>query len=340
MRNVEGRRQNEETKSMSRNFEDAAERGRSRPTIAHDSDKPRAARGKGRAAASSPRRLILNNSAFPRLPYIELCHPSGAKLQVYRHGAHAVSWQDKDGNELLFLSKESRFQNGIPIRGGIPVVFPQFGDGQLPKHGFARIQEWTFLDVGSVQNGQVEAKVELKENQQTLKLWPHKFHLVFVFRLGTEELEISFSIQNTGQSAFEFKNGLHTYFSVADIGRVSVQGLAGTKFFDFVGAGIEEKEMREHILFDRETDRIYHSAPKTVVLEDKSNRRKMIIEKSGMNDIVLWNPWVEKSKRMEDFGDEEYKNMVCIETGNLHQLIRLAPGATVASGTHYRLLPW
>ena len=30
---------------------------------------------------------------------------------------------------------------------------------------------------------------------------------------------------------------------------------------------------------------------------------------------VQWNPWVAKSRRMVDFGDEEYRSMVCIEPG-------------------------
>ena len=79
--------------------------------------------------------------------------------------------------------------------------------------------------------------------------------------------------------------------------------------------------------FDKETDRGYPRAPYKLVLEDGGNRREVIIEKQGMNDVVVWNPWVEKSRRMEDFGDEEYKNMVCVETGNLHRPIGLKPGA-------------
>lgn len=261
------------------------------------------------------------------LPYLELRHPSGAQLDVYLHGAHAVSWRDADGGQMLFMSRDSAFKPDAPIRGGIPVMFPQFGAGPLPQHGFARIQEWTFLSAGLSNNGCAEAIFELKDNEETIKLWPHKFRLKIIFLLKAAELEISFSVANTGKKEFEFKNGLHTYFSVADISRVLVKGLVGTKFFDFVGPGDDEMESRECIGFDRETDRIYPSAPDTVILEDKSNRRKMIIEKSGMNDIVLWNPWAEKSKRMEDFGDEEYKKMVCVETGNLHESVLLVPGA-------------
>ena len=269
------------------------------------------------------------------LPYLELCHPSGAQLDVYLHGAHVTSWRDAGGGQNLFMSKKSVFKPGFPIRGGVPVVFPQFGDGPLPKHGFARISDWKLLGFESVEDDCSEAKLELCENQQTLKIWPYKFRLELAFRLKAAGLEISFSIANTGKKGFEFKNGLHTYFPVTDISRVAVEGLAGAKFIDYLGVGTGETEKRARILFDRETDRIYPSAPDTVVLADGGHGRKMVIKKQAMHDIVIWNPWVEKARRMEDFGDEEYKHMVCVETGNLHERVILSSGEIYKTRTEF-----
>ena len=73
---------------------------------------------------------------------VDLQHPSGARVEVYLHGAHVTSWQTARGREVLFVSRASHFQDGAPIRGGIPVIFPQFGAGPLPKHGLARIRAW------------------------------------------------------------------------------------------------------------------------------------------------------------------------------------------------------
>lgn len=268
-------------------------------------------------------------------PYLELRNPSGARLDVYLYGAHVTSWRDAEGREMLFMSRESVFKPGFPIRGGIPVVFPQFGAGPLPPHGFARINDWTLLNSQLTENGCAEARLGMSENQQTLKLWPHKFRLELVFRLKAAELEISFSIANTGEEKFEFKNGLHPYFAVADIGQASLAGLIGAGFVDFLGDKTVRVETRKKIKFERETDRIYPSAPNTVIWEDDGNRRRMVIEKQGMNDVVIWNPWVEKSKRMEDFGDDEYKTMICVETGNLHQPVILSPGAFHNSRTKF-----
>ena len=32
---------------------------------------------------------------------------------------------------------------------------------------------------------------------------------------------------------------------------------------------------------------------------------------------VVWNPWIDKARAMSDFGDEEYKRMVCVEAGHI-----------------------
>ena len=127
---------------------------------------------------------------------------------------------------------------------------------------------------------------------------------------------------------------MHTYFQVADITQTSLFGLQGTAFEDFLHPG-PAVETREFITFDRETDRIYVNAPDRVVLDDRGNKRTIAIEKSGMNDIVVWNPWIEKSKRLDDFGDDEYRHMVCVETGHMHAPAVLAPGAQWSGRTTF-----
>jgi D-hexose-6-phosphate mutarotase len=33
---------------------------------------------------------------------------------------------------------------------------------------------------------------------------------------------------------------------------------------------------------------------------------------SGMNKLIAWNPWIEKSRELKDFGDTEYKGMLTV----------------------------
>lgn len=42
--------------------------------------------------------------------------------------------------------------------------------------------------------------------------------------------------------------------------------------------------------------------------------------------LVVWNPWIEQSKEISDFGDDEYPNMVCVEAGHVSSPVVLLPG--------------
>ena len=77
------------------------------------------------------------------MPKMVLSTADGARAEIYLHGAHLTSWVPAGGSEALFLSPKAEFVQGSAIRGGVPVIFPQFSDlGPLPKHGFARTLDW------------------------------------------------------------------------------------------------------------------------------------------------------------------------------------------------------
>src|SRR5258705_11634652 len=90
------------------------------------------------------------------LPLVKLRAADGATADVYLHGAHVTSWRPTPGDEeRLFLSARSEFRPGTAIRGGIPVIFPQFAaEGPLVRHGFARTSEWRLDDVPEVDTGE------------------------------------------------------------------------------------------------------------------------------------------------------------------------------------------
>ena len=41
---------------------------------------------------------------------------------------------------------------------------------------------------------------------------------------------------------------------------------------------------------------------------------------------VVWNPWDKKAKAISDFGDDEYKYMLCVEAAAIEKPITLKPG--------------
>ncbi|MHB0935611.1 MAG: D-hexose-6-phosphate mutarotase [Armatimonadota bacterium] len=251
------------------------------------------------------------------LPTVQLTHRSGAGAEVYLHGAHITSWTNSQGDELFFVSRESFFAPDKPIRGGIPVIFPQFGGGPLPQHGLARISDWTPAQTGVGEDGTVSLVLSLTDAPATQALWPYAFALELGVQLREDNLTVTYRARNTGREAFDYYAVLHTYFRMADIHTASLYGLEGITFIDSLRDDIREVEARPVIRFAEETDRIYVDAPNTLCLKDEASNRTFTIEKRNMPDVVVWNPWIAKAQRMPDFGDDEYQWMVCVETGNM-----------------------
>ena len=67
-------------------------------------------------------------------------------FKISEYGATVISCTIDDSS-LLFLSKKAKLNGEQPIRGGIPIVFPTFGNSNIniPKHGFARNNIWNYV---------------------------------------------------------------------------------------------------------------------------------------------------------------------------------------------------
>jgi hypothetical protein len=47
------------------------------------------------------------------------------------------------------------------------------------------------------------------------------------------------------------------------------------------------------------------------------------------HDIVLWNPWVDKSRALTDLGDDDYHSFVCVEPGVVADWVDVPPRAAL-----------
>lgn len=247
---------------------------------------------------------------------------SAARAEVYLQGATVTSWIPYGGSEVLFLSRQAEFKTDKAIRGGIPLVFPQFGPGSLPSHGFARNRAWKFTG-SRAERDLTEIVLELSQDSQTLSLWPHRFLLRLRVALGSS-LEIELTVQNHGEQAFLFENAFHTYFRVDDISKVSIPGLHGKTYLDNAEKRARKIDQAGDLKIDREVDRVYLQCGRQREIVDSGLSRRINITGTAINDAVVWNPWVEKSKSLADLADEEYRNFICVETGNIAAPIRLA----------------
>lgn len=254
------------------------------------------------------------------MPRLILSAPDGGRAEIYLHGAQLTSWIPAGGSEVLFLSPKADFLPGVAIRGGVPVIFPQFaGLGPLPKHGFARTSAWEPLATGPEQ-----ASLRLRENENTLALWPYKFELEYTVRIGGGQLEMTLKVVNTDITPFDFTAAMHTYLRIADLHLASVWGLQGLWLTDTANGNREAIQKDEWVDFPGEVDRVYSKALKPLHLMQEEQKTR--IEQAGFPDAVVWNPGPEKAAALKDLEPNNYLEFVCVEAAVAEKPVRLAPG--------------
>lgn len=258
----------------------------------------------------------------------------GNSAEVYLYGGHVTSWKNEHGEELLFLSSKAVFKPPKAIRGGIPICFPQFGShGTLEQHGFARNRFWS-IDTDPPPfpaNTPNKAFVDLILNpsEEDAKIWPHSYEFRLRVTLGPGgDLMLTSRIRNTNSDGktFSFTFAYHTYFSVSDISEVRVEGLETLDYLDNLKDKERFTEQGDALTFESEVDRIYLSTPSKIAIIDHEKKRTFVLRKDGLPDAVVWNPWDKKAKAMSDFGDDEYKHMLCVEAAVVEKPITLKPG--------------
>jgi len=251
--------------------------------------------------------------------------------EIYPHGAHIMHFQKNGEPPLIFMSRKSHFAPGKPIRGGVPICFPWFGnrDGE-PSHGFARITEWQLVKTSVAADGAVTLQFALpgKPGSSAWNSLRTDFAVTVSDALTMELTTTNESCDET----IEFENCLHTYFHVGDIGAVKLTGLQGAPFDDFASGANGARRDAEAVPFrvTQETNRVYPGHTAAVEIRDDNLRRTIRVGKSNSQSTVVWNPWTTQ-KLPDDFDPAEHKLMVCVESGNVKQnKILLAPGKTSA----------
>ncbi len=241
-----------------------------------------------------------------------------ATAKIALQGAHLFDYTLRGETPLLWVSGTARFEPGRTVRGGVPVCWPWFGQPagrpELPQHGFARTALWRLADIAEPSSDRTVARFILDDTMVEQPWFPHPFRLRLEITVGPD-LELSLTTENTGEKPFKITEALHTYFRIGDIGKVKITGLENVRYHDALDEW-KLKSSPEPIRFDRETDRVYIDTEESCTLEDPALEREITVEKSGSASTVVWNPWTEKAERMEDFDDEGYRRMLCIETAN------------------------
>jgi glucose-6-phosphate 1-epimerase len=248
----------------------------------------------------------------------------GVRITACPRGAHLMTWTT-EGVERLWLSPLSGCGDAAAIRGGVPVLFPQFGTfGTLAKHGFARTAVWQPAPVpGS--SDRAELAFELSDSDATRDIWPHPFHARLEVSASAGELEMSLTVVNRGSDEASFTGGLHTYLAVADP-EAWIEGLAGAHAWD--GASTEEPQftqpLGERVPALATQDLVMQGDLNLVVLHDAVLGRTSVIAEGFPNRIV-WNPG--PGSGLPDVAPGDEAHFVCIEPTAVTPLV-LGGGAS------------
>lgn len=267
---------------------------------------------------TSPQRIDYHG-----MPAIHLRSPDGAEAIVLEHGGHIVSWKSVNGVERLYMSPNSLFTVGQPVRGGVPVIFPQFGGlGKLQAHGFARRMNWTLVDARLGEDYAI-AHLRLIDTEETRAQWPHAFALEIAVNVTGARLDIELEVSNTGDEPFDFMAALHTYCAVREVEECSVNGLRGQSCLDRL-TNKEFREAKDALTIDQEVDRIYYDTRKPLMLNEP--QRGLVIQSENMPETVVWNPWEERCAQLADMPKDGFRRMICIEAAVIRNPVKLQPG--------------
>lgn len=249
----------------------------------------------------------------------------GASFAFCLHGGHLLSFVPAGGREALFVSPRARFETGAAIRGGVPVIFPQFSsNGPLPTHGFARTSRFRLDASGVRDDGAAFARLVLDDDAlapRARELFPFRFHLAIELVAAGATLTQSLVVENRDRAPFGFTGALHTYFAVDDVRTTELHGLDGAAYFD--KALDREGTVAGALRFPGEVDRVCRSSA-PIAIDD--GKRTIALSVEGFCDWVVWNPGDAKAAALADLGADAGRRFVCAEAAVVSRPVELAPG--------------
>lgn len=210
--------------------------------------------------------------------------------------------------QLLYLSPRLP-QLGAPVRGGVPVLFPQFANhGSLAKHGFARNRSWQLVaEHADAMGATVTYRLDIAQHSETD--WPHSAKLTLVAQTSATHFAMELSVLNTGSTAFQWTGGLHPYWQVPDVCTARLMGLdVQEQGLGFDEAGIEQ-------LF-----------PARGQLALVAGTRCLTLTTQGFDEWMVWNPGVGGAAVLTDLPPGDWQRFVCIEPVRVSRPVDLQPG--------------
>lgn len=263
-----------------------------------------------------------------------------ADAAIALQGAQVLEYTPRGAHPVIWLSERVEYKRGQSQRGGIPICWPWFGalernpaavrslahGDSLPAHGLVRTRDWTIHSIRE-HDTHTEITLNFVTDSASQTQWSSAAELQLTVTVGAT-LRLELTTRNLGVQPLALTQALHTYFAISAIDKIHLTGFENTHYIDTLDDWFDHNQ-RDAIEFAAETDRIYLDVPNTVQLHDSGWNRTIRLRIENSTSAVVWNPWIEKSKRLSQFSPDAWRDMVCIETANvLDDMIELAPQAT------------
>lgn len=249
---------------------------------------------------------------------IHINHPL-VTATISTEGGQVLAWQpSSQAVPVLWSADPAHWLRGRAIRAGVPVCWPWFGSHPTertePAHGYARLCTWKVSAISIGPAGSIDIDLNMSASQDAAKC--DLFNATLMTRISVGEiLSISLITTNTGNHPISITEALHAYFRVGDIKDIQIKGLSGCHYIDLIDQNKLKRQV-DDIRFSGETGRVFLNTLNDCFIVDRILNRIIKIEKSGSQSTVVWNPWVDTARKMNDLGPVAWQKMVCVESAN------------------------
>lgn len=243
------------------------------------------------------------------------------------------------GEELLYLNKETFYNKEKNVRGGIPILFPisgQLSNGtyeweghtySMANHGFARNASWEVI--GQETKERAALTIKFTSSEQTKLSYPFDFTVLFTYVLKGGKLTIKQEYNNQGDKSMPIYAGFHPYFKTGEK-NLSYETDA-TKYYDYndnqvkqFTGNIELTNLKEAVVFlDSISPSISFGSPggkKRIKLKYGELFKYIVLWTESGNEFICVEPWMAKTdefNRKEELvminGNESLKTEFSIE---------------------------
>lgn len=235
-----------------------------------------------------------------------------------------------NGKEMLYLDLDTFYDEKANIRGGIPILFPicgQLTSGSyehrgrsytMKNHGVARISKWTVIN--KEDRDQASLTIKLESNEETRKIYPFDFELIFTYILKDGKLQILQQYKNNSNEEMPIYAGFHPYFYTKNKNIKYITD--ATKYYDlndntmkdYTGA-LDISFMKESAVFTDAKERSIsfqvEDLNSTINMQFGEEFKYIVLWSVENKDFVCVEPWMAMTNSFNTKQDIYY-----VESGN------------------------